>query len=292
MMYWLMFTPWLYVLLPRDTPCTLASLLPSLVTRFLGVDVDVPSSAPQVLDSIHDTHTWHAFTNTDHSVAEGDVPLFMLGVYTAAASVTMALSALYHTFMPTARKQWQYDLLLKIDVAGVWLVNVAGWALSVFTIGACVAPLHVRLLPLLLVGAGTLFMIIRAETALQRGVPLLLIAAPRMLGFPLRLWLGLGSADATGLWALSEVVAVVGGAVNVARIPERWAPGRHDYFNSHTIMHVLALVAIATAHLAAARDRAWIMQDDHHVRVCLAEESSQWLQPTKQVVHSVLGALL
>jgi len=287
--YWLFFTPWLCVLLPPGVPHTLAALLPLLMARFLGREFSAVPTDLSTQPAIQDTNTWHAFTGAPHVMADGDVPLFMLGVYTAAASVTMALSALYHTFMPTARSQWQYNLLLKIDVAGVWLVNVAGWTLSLFTVGACTAPLPLRLLPLLVVGGGTLVMIIRADTAVQRGIPLLLIAAPRMLGFPLRLWLGLGTAQATGMWALSEVVAVVGGAVNVARIPERWAPGNHDYFNSHTIMHVLALVAIATAHLAASHDRAWIMQADHHVRICLAEESQLWMQPARAAVAALLG---
>ncbi len=288
MFYWIVSTPWLFVLLPSGVPHTIAELVPFVSKSFLGREAGLVATASEMQKSVHDTHVWHSFIGASHTVAEGDVPLLMLGLYTLAASVTMGLSALYHTFMPTARSHRQYELLLKIDVAGVWLVNVAGWTLSLFTVGACVAPLSVRLTPLILVGACTLIMIIRADTALQRGIPLLLIAIPRMLGFPFRLWLGLGTPTATGLWALSEIVAVLGGAVNVARVPERWAPGRHDYFNSHTIMHVLALVAIATAHLAAAHDRAWIMQADHHVRICLAEEANDWLPHARAAVGALL----
>jgi hypothetical protein len=302
MMYWLIYTPWLYVLLPRDCPHTIGDAIKFLLATFLssttgtlsGSSFGQSAADDSPVESVDDQHVWHAFTGAQHTLAEGDVPLLMLGVYTSCASVTMGLSALYHTFMPTARTRGQYNTLLKCDVAGVWLINVAGWTLSLFTVGACAAPLWARLTPLLLVGGGTLLMIIRADTALQRGVPLLLIALPRMVGFPLRLWLGLGTGQGTGLWAISEMVAVVGGAVNIARVPERWAPGQHDYFNSHTIMHVLALVAIATAHLASAHDRAWIMQADHHVRACLAAETQAWLPPAQaaaaQAVQSLLGS--
>ena len=285
MIFWLLHTPWLACLVPPHLPPAPGPLLWWVVTGTLPE----PQGTQEVPDS-GTYHTWHALGGYTFVAGRGDVPLLALGLYTAAASVTMGLSALYHTCMPATRTARQYAALLKTDVAGVWLVNIAGWALSIYPVGACVLPLAWRTVPVALAGAATLILILTAASPAQRGIPLLMLAAARLVGFPLRAWWGLGWLEATGLWTLSEGLALLGGVVNVLRIPERWSPGAFDvFFNSHTIMHVVAVAAISTAHVAAGMDRAWVLHGDHHATVCLAEESHVWLVPARRAFAWALG---
>lgn len=54
-------------------------------------------------------------------------------------------------------------------------------------------------------------------------------------------------------------MACSGGIIGAMRIPEKFFPGRFDYFlNSHNIMHVLVVIAVAHMHYAAKLDMVWL----------------------------------
>ena len=54
-------------------------------------------------------------------------------------------------------------------------------------------------------------------------------------------------------------MACFGGIIGAMRIPEKFFPGRFDYFlNSHNIMHVLVVYAVAHMHYAAKLDMVWL----------------------------------
>lgn len=56
-----------------------------------------------------------------------------------------------------------------------------------------------------------------------------------------------------------DLIAIFGGVIGALRIPEKWFPGKFDYwFNSHHIMHVLVLVAVVQMHYAAKMDLIWL----------------------------------
>ena len=55
------------------------------------------------------------------------------------------------------------------------------------------------------------------------------------------------------------MIALAGGVIGAMRIPEKWFPGRFDFwFNSHHIMHVLVVVAVVHMHYAAKMDLQWM----------------------------------
>ena len=56
-----------------------------------------------------------------------------------------------------------------------------------------------------------------------------------------------------------DAIAILGGVIGALRVPERYFPGRFDFFfNSHHIMHVLVLVAVVQMHYAAKLDLKWL----------------------------------
>lgn len=56
-----------------------------------------------------------------------------------------------------------------------------------------------------------------------------------------------------------DAIAIFGGIIGALRVPERFFPGRFDFFfNSHHIMHVLVLVAVVQMHYAAKLDLIWL----------------------------------
>ena len=61
------------------------------------------------------------------------------------------------------------------------------------------------------------------------------------------------------VWHGQDAIAISGGIIGAMRIPEKWFPGRFDFwFNSHHIMHVLVLVAVVHMHNAAKLDMIWL----------------------------------
>lgn len=95
----------------------------------------------------------------------------------------------------------------------------------------------------------------------------------RFFFFYLR-WVGLGIGHPSSLrsYLIMDGLALLGGVINISRVPERWKPGRFDYwFNSHQIMHVLVVVSILYLHWGVVADLQWIanyacpMEWPHHV---------------------------
>lgn len=84
-------------------------------------------------------------------------------------------------------------------------------------------------------------------------------AGARLLVFGAR-GVGLGSGAPASLpcYLRMDALALLGGLVNVARLPERWGPGRFDYWgNSHQIMHLLSVGSILQLHAGVVPDLLW-----------------------------------
>ncbi|KAG7272676.1 hypothetical protein CRUP_008504 [Coryphaenoides rupestris] len=81
------------------------------------------------------------------------------------------------------------------------------------------------------------------------------------LSFFLLRWVGVGAGSPTSLrhFFTMDALAVAGGVINITRVPERFRPGRFDYWcNSHQIMHVLVVVSILYLHWGVLDDLLWI----------------------------------
>ncbi|XP_076154990.1 progestin and adipoQ receptor family member 4 isoform X3 [Alosa pseudoharengus] len=70
---------------------------------------------------------------------------------------------------------------------------------------------------------------------------------------------GTGSPDSMHFYATMDSLAVLGGLVNVVRMPERLSPGSFDYWlNSHQIMHMLVALSIVYLHWGMMEDLVWL----------------------------------
>lgn len=189
--------------------------------------------------------------------------------YLACLSPTVG-SVLYHTFMNHHGGEDIYDTLLSLDMVGVCLVNTLG----------CLPIVHITLLcfPLARWGALLLYLSIslcgvyqatRARTNLGRLQSFFWQALFRVFLYLVR-WYGpgTGSPASMPLYATMDSLALLGGLVNVSKMPERLSPGSFDYwFNSHQIMHVLVAMSILYLHWGMQLDLQWL---EHYT--CPVEE--------------------
>ncbi|KAL2766577.1 progestin and adipoQ receptor family member 4 isoform 2 [Daubentonia madagascariensis] len=169
-------------------------------------------------------------------------------------------SVLYHLFMCHQGGSPVYARLLALDMCGVCLVNTLG-ALPIIH---CTLACRPWLRPAALVGYTVLSGVAgwRALTAPSTSARLRAFswqAAARLLVFGARgMGLGSGAPGSLPCYLRMDALALLGGLVNVARLPERWGPGRFDYWgNSHQIMHLLSVGSILQLHAGVVPDLLW-----------------------------------
>ncbi|XP_044770987.1 progestin and adipoQ receptor family member 4 isoform X2 [Neomonachus schauinslandi] len=169
-------------------------------------------------------------------------------------------SVLYHLFMCHQGGSAVYTRLLALDMCGVCLVNTLG-ALPIIH---CTLACRPWLRPAALVGYTVLSGVAgwRALTAPSTSARLRAFgwqAAARLLVFGARgVGLGSGAPGSLPCYLRMDALALLGGLVNVARLPERWGPGRFDYWgNSHQIMHLLSVGSILQLHAGVVPDLLW-----------------------------------
>ncbi|XP_044303889.1 progestin and adipoQ receptor family member 4 isoform X2 [Varanus komodoensis] len=105
-----------------------------------------------------------------------------------------------------------------------------------------------------------IFCAVTARSSVRRLQSFAWQALFRFFFFYLR-WVGLGTGHPSSLrsYLIMDGLAFLGGVINISRVPERWKPGRFDYwFNSHQIMHVLVVVSILYLHWGVVADLQWI----------------------------------
>ncbi|XP_077129762.1 progestin and adipoQ receptor family member 4 isoform X2 [Ranitomeya variabilis] len=185
-----------------------------------------------------------------------------LGVvhYLACVSPQMG-SVLYHLFMNHHGGAPVYHKLLTLDMCGICLVNTLG-ALPIIYCTLLCHP-YTRSLALLAytgLSSYVIFCAVSAHSNISRLCSFAWQAAFRFFFFYLR-WTGLGSGHPSSLrcYLLMDSLALLGGIINVSRLPERLQPGKFDYWcNSHQIMHVLVVISILYLHWGVSSDLTWI----------------------------------
>ncbi|XP_043927125.1 progestin and adipoQ receptor family member 4 [Protopterus annectens] len=170
-------------------------------------------------------------------------------------------SVLYHLFMNHEGGAPVYHTLLTLDMCGICLVNTLGALPIIYCTLVCYPVIRtVALLTYSIVSSYAIYRAITARSNITRLQSFAWQAFFRFLFFYLR-WLDVGTGSPTSLFSflVMDAVALVGGIINVARVPERWKPGKFDYwFNSHQIMHVLVVVSIMYLHWGVTADLIWI----------------------------------
>ncbi|XP_056664954.1 progestin and adipoQ receptor family member 4-like [Monodelphis domestica] len=175
-------------------------------------------------------------------------------------------SILYHLFMCHRGGNRVYSHLLALDMCGVWLANSLGAIPMIQCTLLCWPCLRLFALVMyafLSVMAGWWALTALSTTARLQAFGWQAIA--RLLVFGIR-WLGLGTGAPRSLlcYLRMDALALLGGLVNVARLPERWGPGIFDYWcNSHQIMHFLSVISILQMHAGVIPDLVWAASHDY-----------------------------
>ncbi|KAL1464513.1 hypothetical protein WDU94_004152 [Cyamophila willieti] len=72
---------------------------------------------------------------------------------------------------------------------------------------------------------------------------------------------GGGAPDSLIPTILQDVMCIIGGVIGAEKVPEKWWPGSTDLiFNSHNLMHLVALMALYYNNQSSVRDIKWMRQ--------------------------------
>jgi adiponectin receptor len=186
-------------------------------------------------------------------------PSWPLGVFLVGASACLGMSATYHLFEPLGRTKARF--LQRLDYAGISILIFTSVVAPIFYVFFCDQPTALLYGLLAALTNGTAIVLglrdefatepwrrARAACYVLSGV---LGAVPvihaihgaysnddkETLGMLMRLLRGL---------LLMGAQYVLGAILYALRVPERFYPGRLDYFASHSIFHVLVVTAAMT----------------------------------------------
>jgi len=187
--------------------------------------------------------------------------------YTHLASILSPWvgSFTYHTFMNHYAGNSIYKRLLQLDMLGIWVTQSLGALTGVIAATYCL-PAYLSVLVVFIYALTCVLGLYRAVCAGCSGTPW---DRRICFFFPVLIRVGIvfmrtfgyasGHPDSVAYVWLQDVIAISGGIIGALRIPEKWFPGRFDFwFNSHHIMHVLVLVAVVHMHNAAKLDMIWL----------------------------------
>ncbi|XP_042361740.1 glycine-rich cell wall structural protein 1.8-like isoform X2 [Plectropomus leopardus] len=185
-----------------------------------------------------------------------------LGVVHFLACLSPQLgSVLYHLFMNHEGGEPVYHTLLKLDVCGICMINTLGALPIVYSTLLCYPFIRtVALVVYILLSSHAIYCAVTARSSVRRLRSFAWQALFRFSFFLLR-WVGVGGGSPTSLrhFLMMDALAVLGGVINITRIPERFRPGLFDYWcNSHQIMHVLVVGSILYLHWGVLDDLLWI----------------------------------
>ncbi|XP_078578496.1 progestin and adipoQ receptor family member 4-like [Branchiostoma floridae x Branchiostoma japonicum] len=172
-------------------------------------------------------------------------------------------SVAYHLFMNHRSGAWAYFRLLKLDMCGVWAVQTFGALTTIYATFYCNKLLQASMMTIyILVSSWTLYEAVHATSVYKRMCSFAVQVAIRLLTLLVRLSpLGYGNPYSTKHTFLMDAIAISGGVINLLRVPERFWPGKFDYFlNSHNIMHIMTTIGVFHMHWGAVGDIIWASQ--------------------------------
>ena len=179
-------------------------------------------------------------------------------------------SPIYHLFMCHQSGHDVYHKLLTFDVCGVWAINACGGLCGIRATFHCLPFWSLVSLTLYIaVSLLSIYFILVAKSARERFLPLLVFGIMRYFFVAVRLCLFVFNwkctLSAIPYYLSMDLLAFIGGTLNVARIPERYFPGKFDIIgNSHQIMHVLTVLSVVCLHVGSVRDFNWMQETICH----------------------------
>lgn len=203
---------------------------------------------------------------TKSSPTSNTVMLFILGDFFCSL-LPFILSIIYHTFMPHCSGEATYKQLLKADVFGVWWCCTLG-PISNFYTGLYCNPAMMVIYFTLYTSFSTyiLYHLMIVDCKRKRLIALTAQFFIKIFIYPFRLSpFSFTSPASCKFYFATDIISAIGAIVNALHIPERWFPGKLDYFlNGHTLMHIAAFASIVVARNGFINDMIWM----NEVGVC------------------------
>ena len=85
-----------------------------------------------------------------------------------------------------------------------------------------------------------------------------------------------------------DAISATGAVVNALHVPERWFPGKMDYFlNGHTLMHIAAFLSLVVARQGFLCDMRWL----NEVATCPSNHTASWPLATGNALVGILGTV-
>jgi Haemolysin-III related len=242
------------------------------------------------LFTTYHNETWNVFTHLVPGLVHAwllvstpweqlDPVAVIAAFFVLCVSVCFFLSARYHLFMPTGVSASAYRALLNADVVGVNTCFLGATTCMLWLPLACTSP-ALKTAFLLGVYVVSTALVVLAHDVRQRGAGFLVMVLGMVVALAARFQSVFAGEDSALIWVTGIVLLVLGGAINVARVPERFAAaGALDYaLNSHFIMHVLTAVASFICLYGALRD-VTVARAHPTVHACAVDAFpvAQWL---------------
>ena len=187
-----------------------------------------------------------------------------------SSCVPFIASVVYHLFMPHNSGRHTYNMLLMVDVCGVWFSCTVGALSLIYCSLQCIPWLRNCYLMLYAVVSLTcLVFLVTSTSAKARVVPLTIQFCVRVISHFIRLSpIGSGHPSAVNYHIIMDIFAAAGALINALHIPERWLPGKVDYiFNGHSLMHISAFVTLTFGRKGFLLDMLWLSTNNHCHRI-------------------------
>uniref|UniRef100_UPI00358F1434 progestin and adipoQ receptor family member 4 isoform X2 n=1 Tax=Myxine glutinosa TaxID=7769 RepID=UPI00358F1434 len=168
-------------------------------------------------------------------------------------------SVIYHLFMAHKGGQSVYSWLLALDLCGISAITTFGALPIILYSFRCHSWLQLSMSTVhMVLSLATLPRALLAPTSYSRMGSFAGQGFLRAVCYAWRMADDHPHDSALSHYLWMELMSVVGGLLNVLRLPERFSPGTFDFwFNSHQLMHLLVVCAILNLHWGVVLDLHW-----------------------------------
>ena len=209
--------------------------------------------------------SWLDYSNVWSPESPWIVTCFIVLDYLSSC-VPFVASVVYHLFMPHSSGRKTYNMLLMVDVCGVWFSCTVGALSLIYCSLQCTPWLrNCYLMLYTIVSLVCLISLISSSSARARVIPLTIQFCVRVVSHFIRLSpIGSGHPSAVNYNIIMDIFAGAGALINALYIPECWLPGKVDYiFNGHNLMHISAFITLIFGRKGFILDMLWLSVNNH-----------------------------
>ncbi|XP_028406100.1 progestin and adipoQ receptor family member 4-like [Dendronephthya gigantea] len=190
----------------------------------------------------------------------------LYSIHYITSTACMLFSSIYHLMLCHNSGKPAYDSLIKLDYFGIWLVTGLSCLTFLKATLFCFPQVHLAVVSIYFLLLCVSFIFAKKTTSQKTRLQSLTImgVVRGLFIYTTRYIMSIlgyttGPLNTFRYIIGGEMIGVLGGIINVSRLPERWFQGRVDYFfNSHNIMHIVVLFAPVMSHAGTVMDFEWM----------------------------------